>query len=356
MEEALELALKGIEGVSPNPLVGAVLVHRGRVIGRGYHRRYGGPHAEQAALCDAGRCAGADLYVTLEPCSHHGRTPPCSTALINAGIKRVVCAIEDPDPRVQGSGLQQLREAGIEVEIGLFREEAERQNAAYLKHRQTGLPLVILKLAQTLDGQIATCTADSRWITAAKARTHAHRWRSWVDGIMVGAGTIAADDPQLDVRHVKGRDPRPMVVDGRLRTSPRARVYQRPGAVLITAASNPPSALAPFAARGAEIWAYAAPQDRIDLRQPLAAAARQDMTSIMIEGGGDLAAAALRDQVVDQVMIFVAPRILGKGIAAIGNLDIDTVEDAICLEDVRTRRLGPDVLYTARVRYPCSPD
>ncbi len=357
MRRALRQAQKGRGHVSPNPLVGAVIVRHGRIVGEGAHRRAGGPHAEVHALARAGdQARGADLYVTLEPCSHHGRTPPCSEAVIGAGIKRVVCALPDPDSRVSGSGLQQLRDAGIEVEVGLLQAEAQRQNAAYLKHRQKGLPLVILKLAQTLDGQIATHAADSRWITGPKARGHAHRWRGWVDGIMVGAGTIAADDPQLNVRHVKGRDPRPLVVDGRLRVSPGARVFQRSGAVLITGAGHAPAALTPFVDRGVEIWTYEAPQGRIDLRQPLKAAAEQGMTSIVIEGGGQLAASALRDRVVDQVMIFVAPRILGRGIAGIGDLGIIRIEDAIALEEVQTRRLDMDLLYTARVKYPCSLD
>ena len=357
MRRALQQAQKGRGRVSPNPLVGALIVRQGRVVGEGAHLHLGGPHAEVHALEQAGdQARGADLYVTLEPCSHQGRTPPCSTALINAGIKRVVCALEDPDSRVHGTGLKQLREAGLKVEVGLLGDEAERQNAAYLKHRQTGRPLVILKLAQTLDGQIATRTGDSRWITGPRARKYAHRWRSWVDGVLVGAATVAADDPQLTVRHVKGRNPRPLVVDGRLRVSPRARVFQRPGAVLVTAADHPPRTLAPFVDAGVEIWPYEAPQGRIDLRRPLETAAQEGMTSLMLEGGGELAAAALRDRIVDQVMVFVAPRILGRGIAGIADLGIIKIEDALGLEEVQTRRLGPDLLYTARVRYKCSPD
>ena len=356
MRRALRQAQRGRGRVSPNPLVGAVVARGHQVVGQGAHLQVGGPHAEVHALAQAGdQARGATLYVTLEPCAHQGRTPPCCPALIDAGIERVVCAVEDPDPRVRGAGLLQLKNAGIQVDVGVLQVPAERQNAAYLKHRRTGLPLVVLKLAQTLDGRIATRSGDSRWITGVEARTFVHRWRSWVDGVMVGAGTIAADDPQLNVRHVKGADPRPMIVDGGLQVSPEARVFQQPGAILITADSSP-SALAPFTARGVEIWTFQAPAGRIDLRQPLAAAGQQGMTSIMIEGGSELAAAALRDRVVDQVMFFVAPRLLGQGVASIGDLDIARVEDAINLEDLRTRRLGRDLLYTAEVRYPCSPD
>ena len=359
MRRALRLARKGRGRVSPNPLVGSVVVRDGRIVGEGAHLKVGGPHAEVHALAQAGgRARDATLYVTLEPCSHHGRTPPCTDALISAGIRRVVCALEDPDPQVSGSGVLRLREAGMTVETGLLRADAERENAAYLKHRREGRPLVILKLAQTLDGQIATRTGDSRWITGPQARSFAHRWRSWVDGVMVGAGTLAADDPQLTVRHVKGRNPRPMVVDGRLRVSPRARVFQQPGAVLITAVSSP-SRLAPFSDRGVDIWSFDAPRSRIDLRQPLATAGRQGMTSVIIEGAAELAAAALRDRVVDQVMIFVAPRILGRGLGSVGDLGTERIEDGVCLENLHTRRLGPDLLYTAEVRYaplPAQPE
>ena len=358
MRRALRRAERGRGRVSPNPLAGAVVVRDGQVLGEGAHLQVGGPHAEIHALNQAGdRARDATLYCTLEPCSFHGRTPPCSQALIRAEIKRLVCAMQDPDSRVDGAGLQQLRDAGIAVEVGLLEAQARRQNAAYVKHRTTGLPLVILKLAQTLDGRIATCGGEARWITGAEARAHAHRWRSWVDAVMVGAGTVAADDPLLNVRLVKGRDPRPMVVDGRLRLAPISRVFQRQGAVLVTASSSPAAQREAFAARGVEVWTFNAMDHQcIDLRLPLARAGAQGMTSVMIEGGGQLAAAALQDRVVDQVMIYLAPRILGRGIAAVADLGILKIEDAIQLEEVKIRRLGSDFLYTARVRYACSPD
>lgn len=357
MRRAMRLAERGRGRVSPNPLVGAVVVRHGRIVGEGAHLRVGGPHAEINAFARAGEQArGATLYVTLEPCSFHGRTPPCTEAILDAGIARVVCATVDPDPRVSGAGILRLQESGVEVESGLLQTEAEGRNAAYFKHRRCGLPLVLLKLAQTLDGCIATRSGDSRWITGEQARRHVHRWRSWVDGVMVGAGTVLADDPQLTVRHVKGRDPRPMVVDGLLRVTPEARVFQRSGAILITSTSAAAARRGEFAARGVEVWNFDAADGRIDLRLPLARAAAEGMTSVMIEGGSQLAATALRDQVVDQVQIFVAPRLMGGGIAGIGELDIIKVADTIALEEVRTRRMGADLLYTAAVRYPCSPD
>ena len=357
MRRALRLAERGRGHVSPNPLVGAVVVRDDRIVGEGAHLRVGGPHAEVNALGQAGESArGATVYVTLEPCAFHGRTPPCSAALIAAGIRRVVCAMVDPDLRVSGRGVQQLEEAGIQTEVGLLSDAAEDQNAAYAKHRREGLPLVILKLAQTLDGRIATRTGDARWITGVKARRHGHRWRSWVDAVAVGAGTVLADDPQLTVRHVRGPDPRPMVIDGRLRVDPQARLFQQSGALLVTSTDAAPERRSAFAERGCEIWTFAADDGRIDLRLPLARAAEAGITSVLIEGGGQLAAAALRDRVVDRVHIYVAPRLMGAGIAGIANLDILEIDQTIALEEVRTRRLGDDLLYTACVRYPCSPD
>ena len=357
MRRALRLAEKGRGRVSPNPLVGAVLVRRGEIVGEGAHLQVGGPHAEVHALRRAGdRAQGATLYVTLEPCAHHGRTPPCSRAIVEAGIGRVVCAVVDPDKRVSGRGIHQVRQAGIEVALGLLGAEAERQNAAFFKHRRSGRPLVILKLAQTLDGRIATRSGDARWISNEKSRRHAHRWRSWVDAVAVGAGTVLADDPQLDVRHVKGPDPRPIVVDGRLRVRPEARVFGSHRPVLVTSCAAPTALRAQFADRGVEVWTFEADDHRIDLRQVVDRAGEHDLTSLLIEGGGQLAAAALRDRIVDQVMVFVAPRLLGSGIAGIGDLGLERVEQAIQLEDVRIRRLDGDLLYTAEVKYPCLPD
>jgi diaminohydroxyphosphoribosylaminopyrimidine deaminase/5-amino-6-(5-phosphoribosylamino)uracil reductase len=357
MRRALRLALKGRGKVSPNPLVGAVVARGGRVVGEGAHLQDGGPHAEVRAFAQAGsRSRGATLYVTLEPCAHQGRTPPCTEAVLRSGVRRVVCALEDPDPRVQGRGIARLREAGLQVEVGLGREEAERQNAAYLKHRRTGRPLVVLKLAQSLDGRIATAEGDSRWISGEEARALVHRWRSWADAVMVGAGTVLADDPRLDARLARGRSPRPVVVDGRLRVPLQAQVFQRPGAVLVTAQSAPAKQRRAFAAQGVEVWAFPARRGQLDLEQVLERAGGEGMTSILLEGGGQLAAAALRAGVVDQVRVFAAPLLIGEGIPAIGELGVRRLAQALRLEEVSLRRLGPDFLYTAEVRYPCSPD
>lgn len=353
MRRALRLAEKGRGRVSPNPLVGAVLAHGEEIVGEGAHLRLGGPHAEVNALRQAGEAArGAVLYVTLEPCCSYGRTPPCTDAVIAAGVAWVHCALLDPDPQVSGRGVQQLRDAGIEVSVGLLQAEAERQNAAYLKHRCEGRPLVTLKLAQSLDGRIATRTGSSRWITQERARRHVHRMRSRVDAVMVGAGTVIADDPRLDVRHVRGRNPRPLIVDGRLRTPVDAAVY-RSGAIVITGADSSTDKQAQLARRGVEIWALPAVDGRIDLGTALERAAAAGITSVLLEGGATLATAALNARVVDQLHMYIAPILLGTGTASIGDLGIQTIDEAVQLRDVAVRRLGTDLLYTATVAYAC---
>lgn len=357
MRRALRLADKGRGRVSPNPLVGAVVVRDGEIIGEGAHLRVGSGHAEVNALRDLGsRARGATLYVTLEPCSFHGRTPPCCEAVIAAGIARVVCALEDPDHRVRGAGFKRLEEAGIRVEVGLLAVEVSQRNAPYLKHRRTGLPWVLLKLAQSLDGNIATAAGDSRWISGQSSRRLVHRWRSWVDAVMVGAGTVGKDDPQLTVRQVRGRHPRAIVVDGQLNAPPSAQVFQRRGTVLATLSSCPAARRAAYADQGVEVWPFAPAAQRIDLRQLLAKAGEREITSVLLEGGAGLAAAALADRVVDEVMIFLAPLLLGDGVASIGPMGIDRVDEGIRLDRVRTRRVGEDILLTGEVRYPCSPD
>ena len=357
MRRALRLAARGRGRVSPNPLVGAVIAKSQRVLGEGAHRQLGGAHAEAEAIASAGAgCRGATLYVTLEPCAHHGRTPPCADAVIAAGIHRVVCPLADPDARVAGAGFDKLRDAGVGVEVGILTAEAERLNAAYLAHRRRGRPWVILKLGQSLDGRIATRTGASRWITGEASRRHAHRWRSWVDGILVGAGTVSADDPELTVRLVKGRDPRPIVVDGNLRVDPGAAVFRRGTAILVTAESSQRSRRRLFEEAGTDVLVLPDVAGRIDLGALLSHLGSLNMTSVLLEGGRDLVAAALRARLVDEVMFYVAPRLIGDGISAIGDLGISELEETLDLADVQTRRLGNDLLITGRVDYPCSRD
>ncbi len=357
MRRALRLASRGRGQVSPNPMVGAVVVaDDGRILGEGYHQELGGPHAEIHALRAAGdRARGSTLYCTLEPCAHHGRTPPCAEAVIKAGLRRVVVAVQDPDEQVGGEGFRLLREAGIQVDVGVGAEAVEDQLAAYFHHRRHGRPRVWLKLGQSLDGRIATKTGASRWITGDAARHHAHRWRSWMDMIAVGAGTVAADDPALTVRHVEGRDPRALVISAQLNCPATARVFGRDGTVLATS-DHDVAAATDFAARGVQIWFMDATEGRLDLAALMQRAGDEGVTSLLIEGGRTLAVAALQARIVDEVMIYVAPRLIGGGVAGIGDLGVEEVDDSLRLEAVTTRRLGEDVLYTGKVVYPCSRD
>ncbi|MBT6145240.1 MAG: bifunctional diaminohydroxyphosphoribosylaminopyrimidine deaminase/5-amino-6-(5-phosphoribosylamino)uracil reductase RibD [Gemmatimonadetes bacterium] len=359
MRRALRLAARGRGRVSPNPMVGAVIVDdSGQVLGEGYHQQIGGPHAEAHALAVAGdRARGSTLYCTLEPCTVDGRTPPCADAVAAAGIRRLVCALPDPDPRVRGRGFEQLRQAGVEVDVGTGACAASELLAAYLHHRRTGRAMMTLKLGQTLDGRIATGAGISRWITGTPARRHAHRWRSWVDGIMVGAGTVLADDPALTVRHVTGQNPRPIVIDGGLRCVPSAQVFSGREPKLVTTAGNLAVAQERFGVGDVEIWGCPDHGGIIDLRQVAARCGAAGLTQVIVEGGRTLAAAALAACAIDDVMIYVAPRFLGgDAMAAIGDLGITQLQATPQLTGVRTRRLGEDLLVTGKVAHACSQD
>ena len=355
MQRALTLARRARGRANPNPTVGAVVVNGGRIVGEGVTSPVGGPHAEINAFAKAGKKArGATLYVTLEPCAFQGRTPPCCDAVIDAGIREVHCALRDPDPRVDGRGIAHMKRHGITVETGLLNKQAAQLHAAYITHRTQQRPHTILKLAQTLDGRIAARGGDARWITGEASRRHAHRWRSYVDAIAVGANTLLCDNPQLSVRHVRGRSPRPIAIDGRLRAHPNAQLFARPGAVLATSQRSPAAKRQAIAAAGAAVWTFPTRGGRIDLSDFARRAAEEHITSLIVEGGGQLAAAFLQAQLVDQVHIYLAPRIMGEGVAAIADLRIQRIADSLTLRNVHTRKLGADLLYTAEVEYPCS--
>ena len=352
MRVALALARRGLGNAWPNPAVGCVLVKDGRVIGRGWTQPGGRPHAETEALRRAGDAArGATAYVTLEPCSHHGRTPPCCEALAGAGITRVVMAMRDPDPRVNGRGLAMLRGAGIVVEEGLLEAEARALNAGFFRRIQAGMPVVTLKLASTLDGRIATASGESRWITGAAARREVHALRARHDAILVGSGTVLADDPDLTCR-IPGMERVPMlrvVADARLRTPPAARLVQ--GAqlapvLIITAPGHPPAAQAPFIAAGADIVtvpAHAA--GGLDLPSLLRALGRRGVTRVLAEGGAGLAAALLRQGLVDRLVWFHAPAVMGgDGHPALEGLRLAALSAMPRFRRTAHRALGDDML------------
>jgi len=364
MRRALRLAARGRGWVSPNPMVGAVIVKGGRVVAEGYHRRVGGPHAEGLALGVArGVARGATLYVNLEPCCHHGHTPPCTEALIAAGLARVVAACVDPDPRAQGRGVRQLREAGIEVEVGLLEAEARRLNEAYFKRLGTGFPFVSLKAAMSLDGKIATAAGESRWITGEKARAWGHRLRASHDVVLTGVATVLADDPELTVRLVRGRTPLRVVVDSKARTPARAR--------LLTADDRPPvvavTEQAPGARRrrleqaGASMWVMPSREGRVDLEALMKRLVAAGSQSVLLEGGGRLAASALAAGLVDRVYFLIAPMLIGGAGAPtpVDGTGVGRLAEAWRLSSVRVRRVGEEVLITGDLGAEgksCSPD
>ena len=340
MKRALALAARGLGKTRPNPMVGCVIVRGESVLAEGYHRRRGGDHAEVDALRKLGFSArGATAYVTLEPCDHTGRTGPCTKALIAAGVSRVVFALRDPNPLVDGRGAKRLRAAGITVEGGLASDESAELNRAWVKWIRTGRPWVTLKAAVTLDGKIATRTGDSKWITGEAARHEAHRLRAIHDAILVGSGTVLADDPALTVRALRGRDPQRVILDGRLRVPASAKAM--PGALVATArAGKPQEGLLRLPGR----------KGRVSLPALLDELGRRELTSVLVEGGADVHGALLREGLVDEVAFFIAPALIGgDGLAVLGGVGVEKVADAVRLARVAVKRLGDDLLVTGRL-------
>ncbi len=357
MERAFELAERGRYTVSPNPMVGAVIVKNGRVVGVGWHRRAGGPHAEVAALRRAGaRARGADLYVTLEPCVHHGRTPPCTDALLSAGVRRVIFASADPNPRVSGRGARALRQAGVVVNAGTAAEgsRARRQNEKFFVSVTRKRPFVLAKWASSLDGKIASASGESRWISGEAARRRAMLLREELDAVLVGAGTVAADDPLLTRRLGVNRvTPHcRIVLDGRLQAPVSSRLYRRPRGVIVATAQPASHPKARRLARlGVEIWSLRGQRPgEVDLRRLLKNLLASGVTSLLIEGGGATQASFLEAGLVDRVAIFLAPRLLGgasapSGVAGRGF----SLQGTPCLLDVEVERVGGDILVTGRL-------
>ena len=357
LERALVCAERGRYTVSPNPMVGAVLVRNGRILAEAHHRRAGGPHAEAAALARAGDAArGADHYLTLEPCVHFGRTPPCAPAVIASGVRRVVVAARDPNPLVAGRGLAALRRAGVEVVLAPadLRRRAEAQNEKFLASVARRRPFVLAKWAASLDGRIAAANGESRWITGEAARRRALLLREEYDAVLVGAGTVLADDPRLTRRlgRARGRPHWRIVLDGRLRVPARARVLRGPGERLVATAAP---AEAPAARRlgrlGVRVWSLPGRErGSVDLANLLGALYREGVTSLMVEGGARTLGAFFEAGLVDRVAAFVAPRVLGGSAApaAVGGAGFP-LGRAPALRDVTVERVGGDLLVTGRL-------
>ena len=345
MQRALRLAGRGLGRTSPNPAVGAVVCdRRGRVIATGWHKKAGTDHGEVVALRKLGfRARGATLYVTLEPCAHHGKTPPCTEAVLRSGVKRVVVAMRDPFPLVDGRGIKQLRAAGVRVDVGLMEDEARALNRAWLHRLSCGRPFVTLKLAETLDGKIATRTGDSRWVSGPAARQLVHQMRNTHDAVLVGVKTVIADDPQLTTRGVRGgRDPIRIILDRELRTPPNARAL--PAIILAGPRANAKRAAA-LVRQGATVLTMR------NLAEGMRVLAKGGICSILCEGGGETAAALLEAGCVSRVVFVIAPKIAGgkQAVPSVGGQGAAMMKQAIELRDVRLRRVGPDVIITGDV-------
>jgi len=366
MKRALELAKRGLGRTSPNPAVGAVVVVGDEIVGEGFHRAAGEPHAEIVALEEAGQqAAGAELYVTLEPCSTHGRTPPCTDAIIAAGVSRVIYACEDCDPANAGRADQILSAAGIETLSGVLKDEARQLNEAFCKHKSTGYPFVTVKLASTLDGKIATRSGDARWITGKEAREFVHILRDRSDAVMVGRGTVLADDPALTTRTDRPdrRDATRIVVDTRAQIPPTAQVLsvESEAPCLIAVGEEAMSdaearkRIARLRQAGAEIIQVPEKEGKVDLKELLRQLGSRNIMSVLVEGGSRLVGGLLKEELADKLLFFYAPKILGddQALSAISGMKIANISDARSVHIHRVEQIGADILVTA---YLCSPD
>jgi diaminohydroxyphosphoribosylaminopyrimidine deaminase/5-amino-6-(5-phosphoribosylamino)uracil reductase len=358
MRLALELAARGRGRTSPNPMVGAVVVKDGRVVGEGWHQRAGGPHAEVHAIEAAGEAAReATLYVTLEPCNHTGRTPPCAPRILQAGIRRVVVAMRDPNPEVAGGGAEWLGLRGVAVAVGVCEAEAQELNEAFVTYVRTRRPFVIAKCAATLDGRIATSRMDSKWVTGAAARAYVHEIRHAVDAVLVGVGTVAADNPALTTRLTEGegQDPTRIILDTHLRVSPAARVLGLSSSaetLIVCGRHVPPAAKARLERKGVRVLEADAGEGGIDLAALMPRLGAMGITSLLIEGGGRVLGAAFRAGIVNKACFFFAPLVTAgdDGVPICRGSGPERMRDCVRLERIGVRRFGDDVLIEGYVK------
>lgn len=365
MQLAISLAQQGLGFTSPNPMVGAVIVQAGQIVGQGYHQKAGTPHAEVHALREAGdKARGATLYVTLEPCVHYGRTPPCTNAIIDAGIKHVVIATKDPNPVVAGRGIKLLNQAGITTTVGIMEQEATLLNEVFNKFITTNLPFVVLKCATSMDGKIATAAGQSKWITGEAARQYGHGLRHKYDAILVGLGTVLADDPLLTTRikDREGKNPVRVVLDSKARIPLNSKVLTDKTAETIIAvtAAAPAANIDALKTAGATVLMLPSHEERIDMTELTAELSRRAITSILIEGGAAVNASALQAGIVDKIHVFMAPKIIGGDAApgAIGNPGIDNLEQAVKLSIKTLEKIGEDLhieAYITKENAACLP-
>ncbi len=353
MRRAILLARRGIGWVNPNPMVGAVLVRDNKMIAEGYHHHFGAPHAEVNALAGIGEdLTDATLYVNLEPCSHHGKTPPCVELIVSRGIRRVVIGMEDPNPLVKGKGILFLRQHGIEVTTGILAEEAEQLNLVFIKYITTGKPFGILKTAMTLDGKIATVTNASRWISGEKSRAYVHDLRHAYSAIMMGVNTILYDDPMLNIRRsAESRNPLKVIVDTYCKTTPEANIMKNDPQLTLFASTEraDPEKVKALERMGAQVLICPVKDDKTDLPFLFDALGKMGIDSVLIEGGSTLAFSVLREGLVDKVISFIAPKIIGgkEAVTPVGGEGISRMEDAIELKNMQIRKIGDDICIEA---------
>lgn len=366
---ALSLAEEARGRTSPNPMVGAVIVRDGQIMGSGYHRKAGTPHAEIHAIADAGaRAKGATIYVSLEPCSHYGRTGPCTQAIIEAGLSHVIMAMIDPDPRVSGRGKATLEAHGIRVQTGTLESQARKLNEAYIKYVITGRPFVILKTAMSLDGKIATAAGQSQWITSEDSRRMVHQIRDEVDAILVGIGTVISDDPSLTTRlevssdpfspkgnsmEDGGQDAIRIILDSRARIPLKSRVLNldSPAPTIVAVTSQAPQERVAKLEQRAEVLIIPEQNGRVDLQALMEKLGQMQITSVLLEGGAEVNASALKAGIVDKVMVFIAPKLIGGSGSPgpIGGAGIDDLSESVLLTDISVDRVGEDILVTGMI-------
>ncbi len=357
MQRALGLAQKARGKTSPNPMVGAVAVQKGNVVGEGYHRRAGGAHAEVLALKKAGKLAkNCDLYVTLEPCSHHGRTPPCVDLIISSGVRRVIVGMKDPNPLVSGKGIRKLRSAGIEVVNGVMKKQCCELNEVFIKYIQTRMPFVIVKAAMSLDGKIATAKGESQWITGTHAREVVHEMRDEVDAILIGAGSVVKDNPRLTARLKKGKVSYPVrvILDNEELVSLSSKVFQNAleeKVIYVAGLNISPTRERKLIAKGVEVLKLKERRGKLPIKNVMVELGRREISSVLIEGGGEIHASAFKEGVVDRVVFFYAPKIIGgrKAPGSVGGDGVARLQDALELKDVSIRQVGVDWLVDGRL-------
>ncbi|HEX7534964.1 MAG TPA: bifunctional diaminohydroxyphosphoribosylaminopyrimidine deaminase/5-amino-6-(5-phosphoribosylamino)uracil reductase RibD [Syntrophales bacterium] len=354
MKRALSLARRGEAWVSPNPMVGAVIVKKDRIIGEGYHQKFGGNHAEINAINDVSEpIKGATIYINLEPCTHYGKTLPCIERVIAAKPARVVIGTPDANPIVTGKGIEALKRHGIKTTVGILEESCKELNERFFKFMRTGIPFVTLKFAQSIDGRIATASGHSRWISSGQSLKFAHALRSHHDAVLVGLGTLSKDDPELTVRLVRGTNPLRIVVDSHLRMSPDARILKdqdKAKTIVVTTNNADREKRARLTDLGIEVLAVDTDKDRrVDLMRLLMELGKRNISSVLVEGGAAIITSILTEQLPDRVVIIIAPKIVGKGLEAIGDLGIKSINESLKIAYRKIRRLGDDLIIDGRI-------